>query len=623
MCGIAGIYGVSDEATVGRMINVQSHRGPDGSGIWNNQEIPVTLGHCRLSIIDLSPEGHQPMSYANGRLWIAFNGEIYNFKELRSELEALGCRFYSNSDTEVILAAYLKWGRDSFKRLRGMFAFALVDRYPSPGCPELILVRDRLGIKPLLYYENASQLFFASELRGLLENGWINREIDPDALLDYLAVGAVFQPKTIIKGIKAIPAGHWMEVCKNKKRFVKYWDLHEETAELRKELRNVCFHEASERLKIFLQDAARYNLVSDVPVGAFLSGGIDSTAVVGLMSAVSGRKIKTFSVGFENTHSAIDERKYARIAADYLKSEHEEIVITSNDASKIFEKIVTAIDQPSIDGTNTWIISHASRYYVKVCVSGLGGDELFAGYTHFRWLAEDKKLISNPNPIIYNLLEKTHKLRPNFITLRLLFKLASSVERLTMLRRILENFEFEDAVQPEWCKSFRKRLVEGQEKLLMADADEVQQTSYAEMKGYLLSTLLRDGDVMSMAHGLEVRPMLLDHPLVEFAYALPAAHKLSDIETKKIFINAVAEFLPEKLRDRPKMGFELPFISWMKGDLKPCFEELLNSESAKKIFRPVYLRSLYSMLRKDRPPRSLWAWGILLSWLEKKRIKLN
>ncbi|MEI6610874.1 MAG: asparagine synthase (glutamine-hydrolyzing) [Deltaproteobacteria bacterium] len=623
MCGIAGVYGVADEAAAGRMIDAQIHRGPDDRGIWSDREIPVTLGHCRLSIIDTSPAGHQPMPYADGRLRITYNGEIYNFKELRVELEGYGYRFTSNSDTEVILAAYCQWGPRCVQRFRGMFAFALTDRQPPSGGPVFVLARDRLGIKPLIYFEHKDEIWFASELRGLMASGCLDRRMDAEALLDYLAVGAVFQPRTIIAGASTLPAGHWLEIRGRERRLVKYWDLHEETAGLREELRNISFGEASERLRLLLKEAARYNLVSDVPVGAFLSGGIDSTAVVGLMSRASGSRIKTFSVGFDKAHRAMDERAFARVAADYLGSEHEEVIIATGDAEQIFSSVIKDIDQPSIDGTNTWIVSLAARHSVKVAVSGLGGDELFAGYAHFRLLAKDTRLAPNRFPIVYNVLERIHSLRSNFITESLLFKFATSAQRLSMLRRILSDFEFESAVLPEWRESFRERLAGRQERFLRTDADKVQQTSYAEISGYLLSTLLRDGDVMSMAHSLEIRPMLLDHPLVEFAYALPAACKMDEKQTKRVFIEAVSEYIPAELKTRPKMGFELPFIGWMAGDLQPRFEALLNSEAARKIFQPSYLRGLNRALRQGKPPRALWAWGVLLSWLEQHQIRLN
>ena len=623
MCGIAGVFGSCNPRVVDQMIDAQIHRGPDDRGIWSDPRVPAAIGHCRLSIIDLTPSGHQPMSYDDERLWITYNGEIYNFKELRAELEGQGHRFRSDSDTEVILAAYSEWGPNCVRRLRGMFAFALIDKHPKQGAPDLLIARDRLGIKPLVYMDNKSELWFASELRGLMASRQLNKIIDSESLLDYLAVGAVFQPRTILSGAKALPAGHMLEIRGAERKLIKYWDLHEATAGLRENLKKISFQEASARLRELLRNAARYNMVADVPVGAFLSGGIDSTAVVGLMGAVSGHRVQTFSVGFEDAYQALDERNYARIAADHLHCEHHEIVVTNREASDIFAKVVADIDQPSIDGTNTWIVSRAAGHAVKVAVSGLGGDELFAGYEHFRWLAEGASRLSNGFSWTYDAIEKLHRLRPNSISLRLLFKFATPAERLAMLRRILANYEFYNALRPEWRDSFRQRLISRHEKWLVVDADEIQQTSYAEVNGYLLSTLLRDGDVMSLAHGLEVRPMLLDHSLVEFAYALPAAHKLNGKASKRVFIDAVLEHLPAELQSRPKMGFELPFVGWMAGNLRDRLESLLNGKNALKIFQPSYLQGLYRALRQARPPRALWAWGILLGWLDENNIQVN
>ena len=623
MCGIAGIYGAFDEEAVNRIVDAQTQRGPDGRGVWSDPEIPVVLGHCRLSIIDLSEQGHQPMSYADERFWITYNGEVYNFKELRAELEGRGHRFRSNSDTEVILAAYSEWGPACVKRLRGMFAFAIIDRRPPEGAPELFLARDKLGIKPLLYFDNKAEFFFASELKALLASGRVDKKINSEALLDYMASGSVVQPRTMIAGVKVVPAAHWMEIRGKERKLVKYWDLHEDTADLRNELRNIPFAEASERLKILLQEAARYNMVADVPVGAFLSGGIDSTAVVGFMSALSSKKIKTFSVGFENAYHAIDERAYARVAADFLGTEHQDVVISSSEAANIFSSVVADIDQPSFDGTNTWIVSRAAGQSGKVAVSGVGGDEIFAGYPHFRRLAQDSMSSFEKFTTFYRLIEQAHKIRPNFLTLRLLSKFARPAERLSMLRRVLENFEFKGAVHPEFSESFRERVVRPHEKYLLTDADEIQQSSYAEVNYYLQNTLLRDSDVMSMAHSLELRPMLLDHPLVEFAYSLPPQYKLSETETKRIFVDASSEYLPKELQTRTKMGFELPFTNWMASDLKENFSDLLNNNNAKVMFKPSYLKKLDISLGKGNPPRALWAWGILLAWLDENQITLN
>ena len=623
MCGICGIFGSADQQPIYRMTEALTHRGPDDQGIWIDQELQVAFGHCRLSIIDLSSAGHQPMSYAHERYWITFNGEIYNFKELREELEHDGHRFSTNSDTEVVLASYAQWGSGCVKRFRGMFAFALLDKSPPAGGPDLLLARDRLGIKPLLYFERGHELWFASELRGLLASGHLERRIDPHALLDFFAVGAVFQPRTILSGVKTLPAGHLMEVRRHDRELVKYWDLHRDTYRFREELKHVSENEAVERLKLTLEQATRYNLVSDVPIGAFLSGGIDSTAVVGLMGKVSGKRIKTFSVGFETKYRTMDERVYARLAANHLHTEHTEVLVTDREVGEIFPKIVSALDQPSIDGTNTWIVSRAASSQVKVALSGLGGDELFAGYPHFSWVSEDTRIFPNGFRFGRVFMQFLYKLNPTSWTHRLLFLMGNPVERLAMLRRLLDDDEFRRAVRMEWQMNFKDRLIKDHSDWLLSDVDVIQQTSYAEINGYLVSTLLRDGDAMSMAHAVEVRPVLLDHPLVEFSYSLPGWHKLRGKEAKRVFINVISEYLPPTLRTRPKMGFELPFVGWMAGELKPRFEMLLDTDIAHQVFQKDYLQRIRQSLQRNDPPRALWAWGILLAWLEENRIQLN
>jgi len=598
------------------------HRGPDADGYYLDPMGDVSMGHTRLSIIDLSSTGHQPMSYGDERFWIVFNGEVYNYRELKTELEQAGHRFRSTSDTEVVLAAYAEWGTNAIRRFRGMFAFALYDRAPMPGAPSVVLARDRLGIKPLLYANKGGVLVFASELRALMESGFVAKQADPEAVLDYLAVGAVFQPRTILSDVQTLPPGCWMEMRGTEQRIVHYWDLHEATEGLRNELKNISFEDAVVRVRHLLLDAARYNMVSDVPVGAFLSGGIDSTSVVGLMSEASGRQIRTFSVGFEEVSHSMDERQYARIAAKKLDTDHQEIVVTAVDAANIFPKIIDSIDQPSIDGTNTWLVSQLARASVKVTVSGLGGDELFAGYPHFRWIADAAQECPKGWPTGLAIARLLSSIRPNRFTQHRLFLYSPQADRLALLRRLLNDTGLRCDVLPEWNREASLRLTRRQEGFLREDADAVQQTSYGESRCYLVSTLLRDGDVMSMAHGLEVRPMLLDHPLVEFVYALPAKLKLRGKINKGLLVHAAEKYLPEMLRNRPKMGFEMPFGSWMTGPLRDKMRSLLNCPTAARLFQPKYLNRLQEQVVKGNPPRELWAWAILLGWSERFKVEL-
>lgn len=620
MCGIAGITGpAATPERVSKMVAALKRRGPDDQGLWSDESAATALGHARLSIIDLSPAGHQPMLSADGHYAIVFNGEIYNYQELRVLLEKKGRRFRSHSDTEVILEAFAEWGCDAIRRLRGMFAFALLDRTTS----KLLLARDRLGIKPLVYAEAQGSLVFASELRALLASGLVSRQVDPEAVLDYLAVGSVFQPRTMLASVKALPPGCWMEVQGAERRIRRYWDLHEATARRREALRGLTFEEAVPLVRQALLEAARYSLVADVPVGAFLSGGIDSTAAVGLMGEASGTRIRTFSVGFESEYGQMDERGFARQAADHLGAEHQEIVVTARDAAEVFPAVVDAIDQPSLDGTNTWLVSRAARASVKVAVSGLGGDELFAGYPHFGTLASAARRFPSGVPLLAPLFERVNRLRPNRFTFAAQLCCAAPARRLAMIRRLCHDHDLSQRSQSAWTRQAARRLECRQAEFLLEGADAVQQTTYAELRGYLLSTLLRDGDVMSMAHGLEVRPILLDHPLVECVYALPAALKLNASVNKALLVAAAGRYIPETLKRRRKMGFEMPFKGWMAGPLRARLLALLNGKNAAALFHHRYLDALKAQLANGQPPYQLWAWSVLLAWCENNKICLE
>lgn len=624
MCGIAGLLGHPEPGlAVQRMIECLRHRGPDDSGVFQSADGRIAIGNTRLSIIDLSLGGHQPMSYGDGRLRIVFNGEIYNYRELRAELQKAGLTFRSASDTEVVLAAYSQWGTDAVRRLRGMFAFALYDCAPARGAPTLVLARDRLGIKPLLYAEPGSALVFASELRALVASGLVSRQLDARALLDFFAVGAIFQPRTILAGVRALPPGSLMEVRDGTRRIVPYWDLHDATAGLRRDLRVLSFESAVDGLGELALGAARCSMVADVPVGAFLSGGVDSTAVVGLMGAASGARIHTFCVGFEGSRSVADERRYARLAAEHLGARHEEVVVTAAEAADVFPKLVDAIDQPSLDGANTWLVSRAAGAYVKVAVSGLGGDELFAGYPHFRWMAGGSRSYRNGSRTLAAIGGVLSALGARRLGAPVKFRYGTPPGRLTLMRRLLDDQALERDVHRQWSSDASLRLRRFQERFLRDDADGVQQASYAEIRGYLLSTLLRDGDAMSMAHSLEVRPLLLDHPLVEFVYALPAALKVRRHTAKELLVRAAAEHIPPVIRDRPKVGFEMPFVDWMRGPLRQTVRQLLHGSVAVGLFERRYLEGLRRRLARRDPPRELWAWAILIAWCESQGVELG
>ncbi|MEM7727627.1 MAG: asparagine synthase (glutamine-hydrolyzing), partial [Cyanobacteria bacterium P01_A01_bin.45] len=381
MCGIAGIlttnkYQDSLETLIGRMQTALRHRGPDDKGIYISSERQVALAHTRLSILDLSPAGHQPMSTADGRYWITFNGEIYNFLEIRQDLISQGEEFHSHTDTEVILKLYRKCGSDCVTRLRGMFAFAIWDNWQKT----CFIARDPLGIKPLYYWQSGSNLIFASELRAILASGLPAVKMNPQGLYGYLISGSVPEPYTLIENVRCLGAGHFLHWSSGEIKQQQYWQINFVPEK-------ISVQEAREKVSIALLDSIKHHFVSDVPVGIFLSSGIDSTTLLALASKTQTQPIRTYSIGFaENKWNEADTAKQI---ANLFGSEHTEYKITASEAKKLFPDFLTAIDQPTIDGFNTFCVSQlAHKNDTKVVLSGLGGDELFAGYKSFETIPQ-------------------------------------------------------------------------------------------------------------------------------------------------------------------------------------------------------------------------------------------
>jgi len=620
MCGIAGAFGVTDNQLIERMTTALAHRGPDDGGYYVNPAQQVMLGHRRLSIIDLSPAGHQPMSYANSRFWITFNGEIYNYQEIKADLQQLGCQITSASDTEVILAAYAQWGAAAVPRLRGMFTFAIWDEQEQ----SLFLARDRFGIKPLLYAQLDNVFLFASELKSLLASNLVSRQVDYQAIWDYLSFGAVPQPRTMLAQVKALLPGHTMLVQRGRVSMQRYWDIADATPNLRSELAQLPYPQAVQQLRQQLETATRYHLIADVPVGAFLSGGVDSTAVVGLMSQLVQQPIKTYSIGFETRHSHLSELKWAKIAAQQFGTDHTEVIITADEVAGTFDRLITAIDQPSLDGTNTYFVSQATRQGVTVSLSGLGGDELLAGYPHFRHFARGNALAPNGvNRFKAELLQLNQYLPGRWRSPTAML-LASPLERLTSLRLLMSDAEKQQAVAPGFQQKFAAQAVSARyQPYLRPNLDAVAQLSYVELGSYMVDTLLRDADTMSMAHALEIRPVLLDHVLAEFVFSLPAHYKLNGATGKRIFIDALADILPASIVHRPKMGFELPLFAWLSGPLAARAQAALVTPLAQTLFQPEFLGWAKAALgTPQRAQTKLWAYIILLEWLQAQQCVL-
>ena len=594
MCSIYGCIGKNYSDIEPLFSKELNHRGPDDGGFFVDNEAKVSLGHTRLSIIDLSAHGHQPMVNKDNRYTIVFNGEVYNYQEIRNELEKLGHAFNSQSDTEVILQSFIEWEEKCLDKFRGMFAFVIYDKNTN----ELFLARDRFGIKPLIYTFTNEDFLFSSELSPLMKSGFIPSVLNEASVSDYFAYGAVQQPKTIIKNAYYLMPGHYMKVDIGLNYHIeKYYDLVTES----KKIEHIdSYDEAVIMVRKALEEATRYHLVADVDVGAFLSGGVDSTAVVALMNHYVNKPINTFSVGFDQQGEVKDELSIAANTAKMLHTNHNEIVVDEQYIINIFDDFIDSIDQPSIDGINTYIVSRETSKNIKVALSGLGGDEIFAGYPHFKNIYEN--IDTNKN--IYTLLGiQLNKIKPNRFTNH--FELIGlSPEEGVLKTRILDKrqsypIEIEDR----------------------SDLSTIQRITKVEIDNYLLSTLLRDNDVLSMANSLEVRPILLDHKLVELVFSLADNYKIRDKRLKAIFIDSVKDIIPEETWQRKKTGFEMPFATWMNGVLNSRVRSVAENAQKSRLLTTEIVQSFLKRANNKKLKRNDWILFVFFSWIEKNGVK--
>ena len=635
MCGIFGI--LANNSSISPKLLEQAtdslaHRGPDDRGtvVIQSNTIPhleVGLGNRRLAILDLSPLGHQPMQDAETGNWIVYNGEIYNFRELRTRLQGEGVRFDSQSDTEVLLKAYGRWGEKCLGELRGMFAFAIWDAKRS----RLLLGRDPMGIKPL-YYSSAGQYFlFASELRTLLGTGLIPRRLDPAGLVNYLNFGSLHDPITMIQGISAMEAGHYAVWENGRVTDSMYWDLAphgrasvassylagNETA--RKDLENDVY--------ATLDQAVRMQTVSDVPVGLFLSGGIDSSSLAGILSR-AGIRLNTFSIIFREAEYS--EAEYSRTVARAFACEHQEIMVSQRDVLDAIPYALKAMDQPTIDGLNTFLIARQTRAAgIKVALSGLGGDELFGGYSTFRDVPRmerfDRFWGRFPSILRRPLVRMFSSLSPDTDQNRKLTALGDRRNRALhpyFLARALFTPEQRDSLLASTDEGALARASAPlQESLCHAHAlDPINRVSYLEARCYMLNTLLRDSDVMSMAHGLELRVPLIDHQLADKLLALPGSWKLDSDVPKPLLVGALKGMLPNEIVQRKKQGFTLPFERWLREDLRAEMEAALPKISQGPLGSLLHYDSVAQVWDDFLSQRTSWSriWSlyVLERWCE-------
>jgi asparagine synthase (glutamine-hydrolysing) len=626
MCGIFGI--ASCKTTVSpelleRAARSLAHRGPDDSGtvlIRDEGPQPCEIGfaHRRLAILDLSPLGHQPMHDPETGNWIVFNGEIYNYRELRRRLEQNGARFRTNSDTEVLLKAFVHWGESCLQQLRGMFSFALWDA--SAHC--LLMARDPMGIKPFYFAQGKDGFLFASEVRTLLETGLIARKLDHAGLTNYLQFGSVYDPNTMIEGIFALQPGHFLTWANGVVRDQVFWDFPAEN------LSPSSREQLESEVRSTLHESVCMQTVSDVPVGIFLSGGIDSSSLVSML-ARRDSNVSTFAIVFRE--SEYSEAAYSRVVAGKFATQHYEILLSQTDALQAIPAFLQAIDQPTIDGFNTYIISREARAAgIKVALNGIGGDELFAGYSNFRSVPKMERFVSYWNHLPESLRKPSADLyemiAPRDDLNRKLAELARENGRLLhpyFLSRSLFTRRLRNELLSARREETRASAPLSRALIRTIGLDPVNRVSFLESRCYMLNTLLRDADVMSMAHGLELRVPLIDHKLAESVFAMPGDWKLSASTPKPVLVNAVKD-LPSEIVHRRKRGFTLPFEHWIRQELRSEVEdglERLCNGPMQAVFDRTAVQEVWSDFCHGRTSWSRpWSLFVLQRWCEEQSV---
>jgi asparagine synthase (glutamine-hydrolysing) len=616
MCGIAGISGTgvmeqpaAARELLSRMCGVIEHRGPDDEGVHLSQGI--AFGMRRLSIIDVAT-GHQPISNEDGSVWIVFNGEIYNYRELRERLRMRGHQLRTRTDTETIVHLYEDEGEACVERLRGMFAFAIWDQRRQ----QLFLARDRVGKKPLHYTMAGDSLLFGSEIKSLLQHPAVRREANPQAISDFLTFGYVPDPATAFHGIHKLPPGHTLTFKDGHITTRRYWDFSYpgEPASLNE-------GEYIERLRELIAESVRIRLESEAPLGAFLSGGVDSSAVVAMMARQMGRPVKTFSIGFSD--AGFDELHYARIAARHFRTDHHEFVVTP-DVCQLVHEIVWHHDEPFADVSSipTYVVAKMAREHVTVVLSGDGGDEVFGGYERYVVDRRRQQYDRLPPFLRRGLLRLSQRLPQGvygkgYLRNIALEPAARYVDSISYFHRDAQAALLSDDAQRKLAGYDPAANFERQFDLPVS-RQRLDHLLYLDSKTYLPGDILVKVDRMSMANSIETRAPLLDHRLIEFAQTIPASLKLRGLETKYIFKRAVAGLVPDEILHRPKQGFDVPIRHWFNRELRELLNDTLRDHRTRERgdFNQGAVRALLDEHRRGvrDHARHLWALLMLELW---------
>lgn len=645
MCGITGFWDISRQISndklpqvVRQMSNTLTHRGPDDSGTWIDGEAGVALGHRRLAIIDLSPEGHQPMLSGDNRYAIVFNGEIYNFLELRRELEQLGHKFRGHSDTEIMLAGFSQWGiYSAVERFNGMFAFALWDRRERV----IHLGRDRMGEKPLYYGFTGRTLLFASELKALKAYPDFHPEINRDALASFLRYSYISSPDSIYKGIYKLPPGcilSW-DGDDTPPEPKPYWQVKQAALMGISEPFQGSELEAVNQLEALLKDAVGLRMIADVPLGAFLSGGIDSSTIVALMQAQNSQQVKTFTIGFHERE--YNEAQHAKVIAEHLGTNHTELYVTPEDTLTVIPKLPSLYDEPFSDQSQipTYLVSQLAKESVTVSLSGDGGDELFAGYNrHFLgrsiwqkigWIPPNLRHIAAGGitaitPGIWdNIFDKVNAVLPKNLRysswgdyLHKLAKVLPATNPQSMYAGLVSHWSQNIVIG---ASEHLNAVKAGQLKIDLPDF--TQQMLYLDTVTYLPDDILVKLDRASMGVSLEGRIPMLDHRLVEFAWGLPLSMKIRDGMGKWLLRQVLYKYVPKELIERPKMGFGVPIDSWLRGPLREWAAELLDETKLHQqgFLNPQPILKLWEEHLSGKRNWQYHLWDVLMfqAWLEK------
>ena len=616
MCGITGFVRNDgkpvDEALLARMNEAIRHRGPDEDGFYVNGSVGMAMR--RLAIIDLKG-GQQPIHNHDRTAWIVFNGEIYNYLELRERLEKLGHTFYTNSDTEAIVHAYDQYGADCPKYLRGMFAFAIWNERDQ----ELFLARDRVGKKPLLYALVNGQLIFGSEFSALLLHPDVSREIEPEALDYYLSFMCIPAPLTAYRAIRKLEPGHWLRWRKGEIVTERYWH-----PDFTKKLA-IDEEEAGERTVEILRDAVKVRLMSEVPLGAFLSGGIDSSAVVALMSQESSERVKTFSIGFDEQD--FSELHHARRIAEHVGADHHEFIVRP-DAVEVLPMLVEHYGEPYADSSAvpTYYVAKETRKHVTVALNGDGGDESFAGYERYIAMGLTEKYRRVPSFLRESVIKETVNLIPTSPTKR---SMARSVKRLLegVSRPRADRYTYwvsvfnDDTKKPLYSDFFREQTLQADPTGLLGEWFKrangigiVDAMLLTDQMTYLPNDLLVKVDIATMAVSLEARSPFLDHHVIEFAASLPEKLKLRRLTTKYLLKKVLRKLLPSENLDRRKMGFGVPIGHWFRGKMQPFLREVILSDKALRrgLFKPEAVRQLVELHTRGERDYSHQLWTLLM-----------